>query len=327
MASSESSLSQVELAMCRLVEETTGHDTIKFLGPGCLSSFASLSFFQSTTSGTPNFTEAWRSLSFRTNSDKFLVASNQVLTKSYLRAIENREKEKSKKHKTSVKVLAEFPGTKDRRSLERKPLSELYNSLEHDVFEVNGIIYISLTKLPSGLLRKSSLLNRTLQAIAFNEETVSSILASDQLQCLVFRGESTRTARNAVFDTRAYDLLQFDSVLAGDDEKFPKYFLRSDTSTRFFKEDEFEEGEKPLGAVVVTKDSYLAGFLNFCNKNPVPVLIGIDSGKRFFKPIVACTNLIAVSGIEQFRADFIFCRNFGRWLGCRLHGGVVKSSR
>ena len=275
MASAENNLSRVELAMCRLVEETTGHETIKFLGPGCLASFENVSFLQS--SSTPN-------------TDKFLVASNQVLTKSYLRAIKRQEKEKSRKRKPSVKVLAEFPGTKNRRLFERKPLSDLYNSLEDDVFEVNGIIYISLTKLRSGPIWKDSLLNRSLQAFLFNEETISSILASDQLQCLVFRGESTRAERNAVFDTKAYDLLQSDSVLAGDDGRFPKYFLRSDTKKRFFKEDEFEGGEKPLGAVIVNEDSYLVGFLNVYNKTPVPVLVGIDSGKRFFKPIFAFTN-------------------------------------
>ena len=267
MASAESNLSQVELAMCRFVEETTGHETIKFLGPGCLLSFASQHFLQST-SGTPN-------------SDKFLVASNQVLTKSYLRAIE--KEDKSNERKPSVKIFAEFPGTKNRKSLERKPLSELYNSLEDDVFEVNGIIYISLIKPRSGL-SKNSLLNRSLQVFIFNEETFSSILAADQLRCLVFHGESTRAARSPVFETRAYDLLQFDSILAGDDGTFPKYFLRSDNKS-FFKEDQFEEGEKPLGAVIVSKDSCLAGFLNFVNKNPIPVLFGKvsgdDSGKRF----------------------------------------------
>ena len=275
MASTENNLSQVKLAMCRIFEGTTGHETIKFLGPGCLSSFASVSFLPST-SGSPN-------------SDKFLVASNQVLTKSYLRAIE--KKEKSKQRKPSVKIFAEFQGTKDRRSLERKPLSELYNLLEHDVFEVNGLIYISLTKLRSGLW-KNSLLNRSLQAFIFDEETVSSILASHQLQCFVFRGnESSRAERNAVFETRAYGLLQFDSVLAGDDGRFPKYFLRSDTNKRFLQEDEFEEGEKPLGAVIVNKDnSHLAGFLNVYGKSLVPVLVGIESGKCFFKPIFVCTN-------------------------------------
>ena len=277
MASGKNNPSQVKLAICRLVEETAGHEKIKYLGPGCLSSFESVLFLQST-SGTPN-------------SDKFLVASNQVLTKKYLKAFE--EKDKSKKRKPSVKIFAEFPGTKDRRSLERIPLSELYNSLERDVFEVNGIIYISVKiKLWGGLLWKNSLLNRGLQAFIFDEESVSSILASDQLQCLVFRGESTRTGRNAVFETGAYDLLQLDSVLAGDDGRFPKYFLRSDTNKRFFKEDEFEEGEKPLGAVIVNKDiSHLAGFLNVRDdKSLVPVLVGIDLGKRFFKPIFACTN-------------------------------------
>ena len=254
MASAESNLSQVELAMCRLVEAT---ETIKFLGPGCLSRFAS----------TPK-------------SHELLVASNQVLTKSYLRAIENQEKEISKKRKPSVKIFAEFSGINDGtyRTLQRIPVIDLYHSIEDDVFEVNGIIYISLT---SGLLRKNNLLNRSLQTFIFNEESASLILASDHLQCLMFRGESTRVERNVVFDTRVYDLLQFDSVLAGDDGRIPQYFLRSDTKKPFFKEDEFEEGEKPLGAVIVNKDCCLFGFLNFVNRNPVPLLFGIGSSKCF----------------------------------------------
>lgn len=46
MASAESRQSDAELAICRLVEEVSGLDT-RFLGPACLASFESLSFFQS----------------------------------------------------------------------------------------------------------------------------------------------------------------------------------------------------------------------------------------------------------------------------------------
>ena len=135
MASAQSSVSEAELAICRLVEETSGHETFKYLGPGCLASFESVEFLHSF--GTPN-------------SNYFLVASNQVLTKSHLCAIEKQDKARSNGRKPSVKIVAEFPGSKDRGSLERKPLSDLYRSLEDDVFEFNGIIYVALTKLKKG---------------------------------------------------------------------------------------------------------------------------------------------------------------------------------
>jgi len=256
MASAQSSVSQ---AICRLVEETSGHEKIKFLGPGCLASFPNVQFLHSV--GTPK-------------SNSFLVASNQVLTKSHLRAIENQDKEKSKRRKPSVKIVAEFLGTKEK--LERKPLDDLYRSFNHDVFELDGIIYVALTKL-EGLFSKSSLLSRTLEASSFVQGRVSS---SDQLQCLVFCGERTREEKSAVFFTKGYDLLEFDSVLARDDSQFPQYFLRSEEKKRYLKENEFEEGEKPLGAIIVTKDHHrLAGFLHFIDKTPAPVLVGIEPGK------------------------------------------------
>lgn len=259
MASAQSSVSEAELAFCRLVEETSGHQTFKYLGPGCLASFESVEFLHSL--GTPN-------------SNFFLVASNQVLTKNHLCAIEKQDKARSSRRKPSVKIVAEFPGSKDRGSLERKPLSDLYRSLEDDVFEFNGIIYVALTKL-----KKGSFLKRSLQVSSISE------LASNQLKCLVFCGERTRE-RNAVFSTRGYDLLQFDSFLACDESRFSNYFLRSEEKKRFFKEGEFEEGEKPLGAIIVSKDYQLAGFLNFFKNHPAPVLVAgkfiIQSGKLVF---------------------------------------------
>ena len=262
MASAQSSVSEAELAICRLVEETSGHETFKYLGPGCLASFESVEFLHSF--GTPN-------------SNYFLVASNQVLTKSHLCAIEKQDKARSNRRKPSVKIVAEFPGSKDRGSLERKPLSDLYRSLEDDVFEFNGIIYVALTKL-----KKGSFLKRSLQVSSISE------LASNQLKCLVFCGERTRE-RNAVFSTRVYDLvLQFDSCLACDESRFSNYmyFLRSEEKKRFLKESEFEEGEKPLGAIIVSKDYQLAGFLNFFKNHPAPVLVAskfiIQLGKLVF---------------------------------------------
>lgn len=274
MASAEGNQSQARLGICRLVEETSGHETIKFLGTGCLSYFESVSFLHSV--GTPK-------------SQKFLVASNQVLTKGYLKAIKN---QKSKKAKSCVTIFAEFPGTKDGSLLERKPLSDFYNSLEHDVFELNDIIYICVTKkLQGGVFNKKSLLDRSLHA---SSKTLPSAFASDQLQCLVYCGETTpaKTCSPTTFSIRTYDLLQFDSFLAADDARYPKYFLRSEEKKRFVKEDEFDESEKPLGAVIVNKDYNLAGFLNFHNKIPTPVLVGIDSAKLDGK---ICTRFDEVS--------------------------------
>ena len=79
--------------------------------------------------------------------------------------------------------------------------------------------------------------------------------------------------------TRTYDLLQFNSVLADDHTRFPSRFLRDEGKKRYFKEDDFEKDEEPFGAVVLTKDYHLAGFLNFDRKIPTPVWVGIDSGK------------------------------------------------
>jgi len=251
--------SKIGGAMCRLVEETSGHETMKFLGPGCLASFPNVQFLHSV--GTPK-------------SNSFLVASNQVLTKSHLRAIKNQDKEKSKRRKPSVKIVAEFLGTKE--NLERRPLGDLYRSFDDDVFELNGVIYVALTKL-EGRFSKSSLLNRTLEASSFVQARAFS---SDQLQCLVFCEERTREETSAVFSTRAYDLLPFDSVLAADDSRFPSYFLRSEEKKRYLKEDEFEQCEKLLGAVLVSKDRYhVVGFLNFFNKTPAPALFGTETGK------------------------------------------------
>lgn len=267
MASAEGNLSQAERGICRLVEETSGCETIKILGPGCLSYFESVSFLQSV-GRTPN-------------SQNFLVASNQVLTKDYLKAIEDHDKEKPKKDKSAVAIFAEFPGTKNRSSLERKPLTDFYNSLENDVLELNGIIYICITKKLRRLFKKSSFLGRSLQASSFKEQTLS--LNVDQLQCLVLCGETTHAEVNvATFSMRAYELLQSDSCLAADDAQLPKYFLRNEERKRFLQEDDFEKSEKPLGAVVLNKNNNLAGFLNFCNKTPAPVLVGIlgtDSAK------------------------------------------------
>ncbi|KAJ7339409.1 hypothetical protein OS493_005804 [Desmophyllum pertusum] len=266
-SSADSSIqSNAVLGIGRLVEETSGHETFKHLGPTCLAKFESTQFLDSM--GTPN-------------SNYFLVASNQVLTKDHLKALEKQEREKrNKKRESSVKIVAEFPRIKDQRKLERKPLSELYSSLEEDVFELNGIIYVALTKLTLGSWHfgKSSLINRALEAIDTENGNGSSVLTSDQLQGLVFCGErtaSTRGNRNVCeLSTRVYDLLQFDSFLANDESRPPSYFLRNDENKRFFEEREFAKDEKPLGAIILNKDRKLAGVLNFINKHPSPVIVG-----------------------------------------------------
>ncbi|KAJ7339412.1 hypothetical protein OS493_005807 [Desmophyllum pertusum] len=216
MASSSavSSISNAVLGIGRLVEETSGHQTFKHLGPTCLAKFESTQFLYSVAHGTT--------------------------TKLFLGC----------------------------------------DSLD-DVFELNGIIYVALTKLTLGSWHfgKSSLISRALEAIDTEKENVSSLtLTSDQLQCLVFCGErtaSTRGNRNVCeLSTRVYDLLQFDSVLANDESRFPSYFLRNDEKKRFLEEGDFEGDEKPLGAIIFNKDCKLAGVLNFINKHPSPVIVG-----------------------------------------------------
>lgn len=252
MALAQSSVSQAELAICRLVVETSG-----FLGCGCLARFDSVQFLHSQLG--------------RPRSNYFLVASNQVLAKCHLRPIVNQEAEK---RKPSVKIVVEFL-REDRTSLERKPLSKLYRSFDDDVFELSGVIYVALTNLDG---RRSK--SRTLEAFSLTEGTVSSLLASDQLQCCVFCGEKARQQRNSVFSTRLYDLVQCDN---DDGSRFPNYCLRDQEEKRFFKEDELiKEGGKPLGSVIVKRDFQLVGFLHFVNKHPEAVLVGttvLESGK------------------------------------------------
>ena len=73
--------------------------------------------------------------------------------------------------------------------------------------------------------------------------------------------------------------MQFERVLADDHTRFPSYFLRDEGNKRYVKEDDFEKDEKPFGAFILSKDYYLAGFLNFDRKTPKPVWVGLDSGK------------------------------------------------
>ena len=244
MAAAESSVTQAELAIGRLVVETSIRKElidVESLGPSCLAMFESVGFLHSSVR-TP-----------KTNC--FLVTSKRVLPKGQLMAIENPPK---KKKKFSVKIFVEFLGTEADRSLQRKPLSDLYSSLEKDVFELNGVTYVAVTNK-----KGSSLLSRGLEVFNFSEGSESSVLW-DELQCLDFGGEGTQQEKNVSFSIRAYDLLQRDRF-AGDDSQLRK---------RLLKEGDFQKGDKPLGPIIVNKDCQLAGFLYFYNKHPVPLLFG-----------------------------------------------------
>lgn len=249
------------LAICRLVEETSGHETVRYFGPGCLVKFDSTEFLHSV--GTPK-------------SKYFVVASNQVLRRDILETLQKQEtKEKStKKREPSVRMVAEFPGKKIGESLERKPLNELYSNLEEDVLELDGITYLAVTKpkLQPGLLRKSTLLSRAL------EGNVSSLMTSDQLQCVVLCSERTIDRRDKdPLSAKVYDLLQRDSVLAHDREESqcPSYFLRNEEKRRFLGEDEFRNLDgKPLGSIILNRDGKFVGVLNFIKNQPAPAVVG-----------------------------------------------------
>lgn len=267
----------VEHAICRIVEETSGRQTLKYFGPGCLVKFESTKFLNSV--GTPR-------------SNYFLVASDQVLRKGLLETLQ-------KKIEPSVVMVAEFQDLKAGGKLERKPLNELYSSLEDDVFEYAGIIYMALTKLRANRLWKSSLLSRAL-------EGMSSLMTSDQLlQCTVLCNERTinREDRNiGELSTKVYDLLQFDSILARDESRFPSYFLRNEEHTRFVREDEFQnfDGE-PLGSIIHTRDAKFGGVLNFIEKQPAPAFVrrGFSTGKRVTMNFIQSALLEWFSGSAE----------------------------
>lgn len=264
-SSADGSISSAKLAICRLVEETTGRETLKYFGPGCLVKFESTQFLHSV--GTPM-------------SNYFLVASNQVLSKVLLGALEKQGKEK---RKPSVRMVAEFREMKSDGRLERKPLRELYRSLEDDVFELDGVTYVALTKLEQDLFKKSNLLGRALKVADTSKRNLSTAL--DQLQCLVFCSERTinREDRSVgELSTKLYDLLQFDSVLADDESRFPSYFLRNEEKKRFLGENEFQNLDgKPLGSIILDRNCNFGGVLNFVNNHPVPAIVGsrFDTGK------------------------------------------------
>ena len=256
MAAAKGWSGQAELAICCLVDEThEGKKLLRrhFLGLGCLAKFESVEFLRPL--GKPT-----RSI----NSKFFLVANKRaVLTKDHLIAIKKPRKDRKK---ISVKVVAEFRSMEDSKVLERKDLSELCSSFENDVYDLNGVTYVALTNQKAK--GSSFLRSRCLEVYNFSEGSESSVLW-DQLQCLVFSkervSETTQQERPVAFSTRIYDLFACEKLVN---------VSTSPSRKRFRKEDEFEKGDVPLGAIIATKDCQLAGFLDFYNKHPVPLLFG-----------------------------------------------------
>lgn len=60
---------------------------------------------------------------------------------------------------------------------------------------------------------------------------------------------------------------------------FLSCFLRDEGKKCYFKEDDFEKDEELFGVVVLIKDYYFVGFLNFDCKIFILVWVGIDLGK------------------------------------------------
>ena len=273
MAAAKVCVGQAEQAICRLVEETSqGKKLLRrdLLGLSCLAKFESVEFL--------------RPLGKPLNSKFFLVASKRaVLTKDHLMAIKKPRKDRKK---ISVKVFAEFLSMEDSKVLERKDLSELCRSLEEDVYDLNGVTYVALRNQKGS----SFLSSRCLEVYNFSEGSESSV-SWDQLQCLVFSKETvletTQQESPVAFSTRIYDLFHCDHVFAAaDDSQVGDVDVSTSASgRRVRKEDEFEKGDVPLGAIIMTKDCQLAGFLDFYNKHPVPLLFG-SNFQETGKPIL-----------------------------------------
>ena len=259
MAAAKGWFAQAEQAVCHLVDETRqGKKLLRrdTLGLGCLAKFESVEFLRLL--GKPQ------------NSKFFLVANKRaVLTKDHLMAIKKPRKDRKN---LSVKVFAEFLSMEDSKVLQRKDLSELCRSFEKDVCDLNGVTYVALTNQKGN----SFLRSRCLEVYNFLE-------GWDKLQCLVFSketvAETTQQERPVAFSTRIYDLFHSHHVFAagGVDSQFGNVDVSTRASKwRFRKEDEFAKGDVPLGTIIVTKDCQLAGFLDFYNKHPVPLLLGSD---------------------------------------------------
>ena len=278
----DSSTSSAELAICRLVEQTSGHKTPKCLGPACLV------FLKSTETKVVRG-KNWTTKS--TGGNYFVAVSRQVLTKEHLKALEKREKEKSF-FEPSVKIVAEFPDANDKSKIERKTLSKLCRSFEKDVFEMEGAIYMAVEP---GRFGKS----RALEVVDLEEDTTSSLLSSDQLDCSVLCGERSTTpgkdAKTAGLATKLYNILRLDGD-DSDEKRAQGYFLRSKEEERLLSEDEFAAEEKPLGSIILSKEKKFAGFLNFIDKRPSPLIRDLKHRRRWKSRTFAGSELSAVVG-------------------------------
>ena len=297
MAVAKICVEQAEQAICRLVDETSqGKKLLRrdLLGLGCLAKFESVEFL--------------RPLGKSLNSKLFLVASKRaVLTKDHLMAI---KKPRKGRKKISVKVFAEFLSMEDGKVLERKDLSELCRSLEEDVFDLNSVTYVALTNQKGS----SFLRSRCLEVYNFSEGSEPSVLW-DQLQCLVFSketvSETTERESPVAFSTRIYDLFHCHHVFAaGDDSKVGDVDVSTSASgRRVRKEDEFEKGDVPLGAIIITKDCQLAGFLDFYNKHPVPLLFGSNFQETGKLILISALNSVLFENSVPHSSENSFFRS------------------
>ena len=280
-SASEMCLSDAALAVCRLVEETKGHKTLKYLGPSCLVHFSDTStpkILSSTSSGKTSISER--------ASRYFLVASAEVLKKTQIEACENNSGR-------SVKIVAEFVRARDGRKLERKTLSpikvggELCRALD-DIVESDGMIFIALTGLRRSIFSKSNLLSRALEVAEIQSGNSSARMTSNDLRCVLFTlvtcgKKAFQLQDNPEFGTKVYDLLPFDTVLTCENQtRSSRYFLQNDEKKRFLNEDEFPKNDIPFGAIIL-KNVMFAGVLNFDSRQPSPVFVesSLQTGNKF----------------------------------------------
>ena len=273
--------SDAALAVCRLVEETKGHKTLKYLGPSCLVHFSDTStpkILSSTSSGKTSISER--------ASRYFLVASAEVLKKAQIEACENNSGR-------SVKIVAEFVRARDGRKLERKTLSpikvggELCRALD-DIVESDGMIFIALTGLRRSIFNKSNLLSRALEVAEIQGGNSSARMTSNDLRCVLFTlvtcgKKAFQLQDNPEFGTKVFDLLPFDTVLTCENQtRSSRYFLQNDEKKRFLNEDEFPKNDIPFGAIIL-KNVMFAGVLNFDRRQPSPVFVesSLQTGNKF----------------------------------------------
>ena len=265
----KSSQSDYQLAMCRLVQETTEHDSGQILdyfilGLGCLVAKPQFGFPEAAS-----------------KSNCFLVASGDVLTKPHLQAVDSKMKGK-KKDKPSVKIVAEFLAMDGTDKYERFSLVEFYDSVDRDICESSGILYIALTKLDRFNPFKRTPLKRRpkLQVFDFSEKSFSirELLDTEQLRCHVFCGDTTKKEDKiscAVMSTRIYDLF---AENASESSEGYTYFLTNGAKERYYTEDELKKEEKKCpGGIILNGDCRFVGVLNFRDSHLEPVTVGSKS--------------------------------------------------